>query len=237
MNLKTLIFSAATVVAMTFGVTKSAAAQLPHPIVILTISGTIDYSTNSAGGSVSGPIKTVSYSTKTLIAMLNATASASNQVFLATGTNQIPAGSYFLFDLYAGDLAITNKNGFYFPLTGTNYDFGSLVIDQYQLVGTYTLKSTLAGSETDETSFYFEFSDGAGFETTLKLYGTATLGWTYGAATGDTQKATVKVTMSGISEAGSSIMENEGVTRSFSAKGSGSVANAPTSAVPFFFEY
>ena len=44
--------------------------------------------------------------------------------------------------------------------------------------------------------------------------------------------------MNGISEAGSYIKENyEGVTRSFSASGSGSMANAPTYSVPFFYEY
>jgi hypothetical protein len=235
MNLKTLIFSVA--VAMALGMTKAAAEQLPYPVVKLSLSGTIYYSTNSNGGSLSAPLIKVSFNNKTLIAMLNASAAASNDVFVATGKTQIPSGSFFLFDLNAGTLALTNT-GFYFPLKGSGYDYGHLVVNQYQLVGTYSLKSTLAGNESDKTSFYFEFSDGADFETAVKLYGTATLNWTYGAASGGTQKSTVKVTMSGISEAGSYVKENyEGVTASFSAGGSGSVANEPTNALPFFYVY
>ena len=238
MKLKTFIFGAAVAVAVTFSATKSAAEQLSYPLVKLSLSGTIYYSTNSGKGSLSAPLIKVSYNTKTLIAMLNASASASNDVFTVTGKSLIPAGSYFLFDPYQATLAITNSNGFYFPLNGSGYDFGSLVINQYQLVGTYSLKPTLAGKETDKTSFYFEFSDGADFETAIKLFGTATLGWTYGAASGGNQKAGVKVAMSGISEAGSYIKQNyEGVTGSFSARGSGSVANEPTNFVPFFYGY
>lgn len=238
MKLKTFVFGATVAVAVAFSATKSAAEQSSYPLVKLNLSGTIAYSTNSVGGSLSGPLHTVSYNTKILIAMLNASTSASNQVYLATGKTQVPAGSYFLFDLSGGTLALTNNNGFYFPLQGSGYDFGRLVIDQYELVGTYSLNLKLAGSEMDKTSFYFEFSDGADLETAFRLYGTATLNWTYGAASGNTQKASVKVSMSGISEAGSYIQENyEGVTGSFSASGSGSVANEPTNFVPFFYEY
>ena len=237
MNLKTLIFSAAVAAAMALGMTKAAAEQLLYPVVTLSPSGTINYSTNSGKGSLSGPIKTVSYNTKTLITMLNASANASNEVFIVTGKSQIPAGSVFLFDLSNGTLALTNKNGFYFPLQGPGYDFGSLIISQYELIGTYSLKPTLAGSESDVTSFYFEFSDGADSETAFKLYGAANLGWTYGAASGGTQKSTVKVTLNGISDAGSSVKEYNAVTGKFSAKGSGTQANAPTNAVPFFYVY
>jgi hypothetical protein len=238
MNLKTLIISAVVAGAISVGATKSLAEQIPQLLVKLSLSGTVDYTTNSGKGSLSGPIKTVKYDTKSLINLLNASAFASNQVYLVTGKSLIPAGSYFLFDLFGGTLTLTNNNGFHFPLKGSGYDFGSLVINQYQLVGTYSLKSTLAGSETDKTSFYFEFSDGADNETAFKLFGTATLAWTYGAASGGTQKATVKVNMSGLSEAGSFINENyEGVTGSFSASGSGSSANEPTGFVPFFYEY
>ena len=238
MNLKTLIISAAVAGVMAFGVTKSAAEQISHPLVNLSLSGTIYYSTNSAKGSLSGPLIKVSYSTKTLITILNASRNASNKLQSVTGTNQIPAGSTFLFDPYAGTLAFTNKNGFFFPLKGPGYDFGQLYINQYQLIGTYSLKSTLAGKETDEGSFYFEFSDGADLETSVKLYGAATLTWTYAAASGSTQQASLKVSLSGISDNGSQIQKDfEGVNTSFSASGSGSVANEPTNAVPFFITY
>jgi hypothetical protein len=237
LNMKTLIFSVAVTGAMVFGATKSAAALQPlSALVKLSPSGTIYYSTNSSQA-LSGPLIKVSYNTKTLIALLNASASASNAVFSVTSSNQIPSTSFFLFDPYAGTLALTNKGGFFFPLKGSGYDFGRLIINQYQLIGTYSLKSTLAGKETDRTSFYFDFSDGADLETSFKLYGAATLTWTYGAASGSTQTASVKVSMSGISDNGSQIKGNEGVTASFSASGSGSVANEPTNAVPFFNAY
>ena len=236
LNMKTLIFSVAVAGAMAFGATKSAAALQPlSPLVKLSPSGTIYYSTNSSKGSSSAPLIKVSYNTKSLIALLNASAAASNAVFSVTSSNQIPSTAFFLFDPYAGTLALTNKGGFFFPLKDSGYDFGHLIINQYQLLGTYSLKSTLAGKETDRASFYFEFSDGADLETSFKLYGAGTLTWTYGAASGGTQTASVKVSMSGISDNGSQIQGNfEGVTASFSASGSGSVANEPTNAVPFF---
>ena len=244
LNLKTLIISAAAAGAMVVGATKSAAALQPlSQPVKLSPSGTIYYSTNSSQGSKSAPLIKVSYNTKTLITLLNASAPASNAVFSVTSSNRIPSTSFFLFDPYAGTLALTNKGGFFFPLKGSvmggsDYDFGHLLINQYQLIGTYSLKSTSAGKETDRASFYFEFSDGADVETSLKVYGAATLTWTYGAASGNTQKASLSVSMSGVSDNGSQIQEAyEGVTGSFSASGSGSVANEPTNAVPFFNAY
>ncbi len=122
----------------------------------VNLSGTVSYSPNYGNQSLEVPLKTASYNNKTLISLLNASAYASNIIFSVTSSNQIPAGSSFLFDPDAGTLALTNNSGFYFPLTGPGYSFGFLEIDESQLIGTYSLSATLAGSETDKTGFYFE---------------------------------------------------------------------------------
>jgi hypothetical protein len=238
MNLKNVIFGVSVAGAIAFGAAESAWAQSPYPLVKLNPSGTISYSPNYGNGSLEVPLKTASYNTKTLISLLNASTFASNIVFSVTSSNQIPSASYFLFDPDAGTLALTNNNGFYFPLAGSGYSFGSLEIDDSQLIGTYSLSATLSGSETDKTGFYFEFEDGADVSTEIHLYGTATLVWNYGAASGSVQKASLSVSMNGKSDNGSYVLQFfDGVTASFSASGSGSLADESITAVPFFYEY
>jgi len=242
MNLTKLSLSAAIAGVIAVGaITPSAAAPSSYyPLVALNISGTL-YSTTNSGQAQKIPLKTVSYTTASLIKLLNASTNATNFVQTATGTNQIPAGSYFLWDPYEDELFLTNKNGFFFPLKGSGYDLGYLEVDEYHLIGTYKYQSlfTLAGTETDKTGIYFYFSDGqSGFkDNVISTSGTATLNWTYGAASGGTQKATLSVTMAGNSDDGSYVGGFEAVSTSFSASGSGSKANESTDYEPFFYEY
>ena len=92
-----------------------------------------------------------------------------------------------------------------------------MVIDDSQLIGTYSLSTTLSGSETDKTGFYFEFEDGSDVPTEIHLYGTATLSWKYGAASGGVQTASLSVSMNGKSDNGSYVLDFfDGVTASFS---------------------
>lgn len=243
MNLKTAVLSASVAGAMVFGATKSALAQSPYPLVKLSISGTVSYSPNYQNGlSLEVPLKTASYNNDTLVSLLNASPSAANDIHTYTGTNQIPKSSYFLWDPSSDGLYITNKNGFFFPLNpndGThNWDYGYLEINSSQLIGTYTVKTNLSGTETDRTGIYFYFDDGANYSTQIELYGTGTLNWTLGTATGNTQKATLSVSISGISDGGSSVLSDfEGVTASFSASGSGTLTNLDVSTVPIFYNY
>jgi hypothetical protein len=238
MNLKTVILGVSVAGAMVFGPAESASAQASYPLVKVNLSGTVSYSPNYGNQSLEVPLKTASYNNKTLISLLNASAYASNIIFSVTSSNQIPAGSSFLFDPDAGTLALTNNSGFYFPLTGPGYSFGFLEIDESQLIGTYSLSATLAGSETDKTGFYFEFEDGADSSTEILLYGTATLTWKYGAANGAIQNASLSVSMNGKSDNGSFVLQFfDGVTASFSASGSGSLADESTTSVPFFTQF
>ncbi len=238
MNLKNVIPGVFIVGILAIGPIKCAWAQSSYPLVKVSPSGTISYSPNYGNGSLEVPLKTASYNTKTLISLLNASAYASNIVFSVTSSNQIPLTSYFLFDPGEGTLALTNNNGFYFPLAGSGYHFGSMVIDDSQLIGTYSLSTTLSGSETDKTGFYFEFEDGSDVPTEIHLYGTATLSWKYGAASGGVQTASLSVSMNGKSDNGSYVLDFfDGVTASFSASGSGSLADESTDVVPFFYNY
>jgi hypothetical protein len=239
MNLKTVILGVSVAGAMAFGAVESALAQSPYPLVKVNLSGTVSYSPNYGNQSLEVPLKTASYNNKTLISLLNASAYASNIIFSVTSSNQIPAGSYFLFDPDAGTLALTNNSGFYFPLADAGYSFGSLEIDESQLIGTYSLNTTtLAGSETDKTGFYFEFEDGADSSTEILLYGTATLTWKYGAANGAVQSSSLSVSMNGKSDNGSFVLQFfDGVTAAFSASGSGSLADESTTSVPFFTQF
>ncbi len=233
-----LLFGVALAGALAFGATAFAKTSPKYPLVTISLSGTVHYSPNYDDElSQEVPLKTVSYNTKTLIAMLNASSYATNKIHGVTGTNQIPTGSYFLWAPYEEELFLTNKNGFFFPLEGSGYDMGYLEVDEDHLIGTYSLNSVLAGTETDKTGIYFYFYDGAYYENEIETSGTATLNWTYGAASGGAQKATVSVAMSANSDEESYIYDYDAVSASFSASGSGSLTNESTNSVPFFYKY
>lgn len=249
-----LILSAAVAGAIAFGATTSALAfTTNYPVATISLSGTVYYSPNYDGElSQQVPLKKVSYNNKTLIDLLNASSSASNIIFQVTTKTNIPSGSYFLFSPGDSQLYITNKNGFFFPLqsasynyegppfTATNYLFGYLYVDAYQLVGTYNTSSTdYSGSETDKTGIYFYFENYANNNTYFELYGTGTLNWTYGKNSGLFHKTSLSLSMSGISEDESEVASYYGVHAGFSASGSGSEANQliSTNIVPFFYNF
>ena len=94
---------------------------------------------------------------------MNASPTASNQIQTVTGTNQIPKGSYFIWDpgnVYG--LYLTNNNGFFFPLEGPGYEFAYLEVANQNLIGTVKYASTwvLNGTESDKTGIAFYFGDG-----------------------------------------------------------------------------
>ena len=98
------------------------------------------------------------------------------------------------------------------------------------------------GAETDRTGIEFYFNDGGtnGPSTNLMdLFGVATMKWTYGKPSGESQKATLSVTMSGNGNGTDVDYLNNfnAVPASFAAKGSGSTASMPTDYQPFFTVY
>ena len=157
---------------------------LPSPRI--SISGMLTYQGPSIdnGTTSSSTLKTVSFNNTTLINLLNASSTATNYIMDVTGTNQVPPGSFFIWDLSREKLVITNANGFTFYLSGNapvlgGYDFGFLSIDHNVLIGSFSRNdSTGAGSEIDQTGVEFYFSDGNGTE--IDSNGNGTFHWTYG---------------------------------------------------------
>jgi hypothetical protein len=246
MNLNKLITSAAIAGAIIFGRATTTQAQTfsGYPLVKLSISGTYYYNTNSSNVQ-NVPLKKFTYNTQTLIDLLNASPNATNMMQSVANTNQIPKGSYFLWDVSEEELYITNKNKFFFPLFSSSplpgYDFAHLVIAQDNLIGTvkYSSKVPLEGSETDKTGIEFYFNDGGDGgpgKNQMDLFGVATLNWTYGKPAGNSQKASLSVTMSGNGNGTGLdyIGNNNAIPTAFSASGSGSITNLPTDFQPFF---
>ena len=240
-----MMLCAGLAAALSFCAATPSPAQSPYPLVPLSISGTLYYTTNNGDKVTGAPLTKVSYTTQSLISLLNASPYASNIIHIVTGKKKIPAMSYFLFDAWNETLTITNANGFSFPLyghylNGTNtdyYDFGYIELDYYQLIGSYSQTAkTLAGSETDMTGIYFYFYDGADYETEIEIYGTATLSWTYGKAKNGLQKATVTVTMTGCGNDDCYVQDYDAIPGTFSASGTGS-GNIDTSYVPFYWNW
>lgn len=244
MKLRQMMVRAAFAAVVALGAATTYAAPAAYPTIPLSISGTLKYTTNS-GDTMNVPIKTLSYNTQSLINLLNASPDATNVLHFVTGKTQIPAGSHFLWNPDYEELIITNKNGFSFDLYGsyTNggttyyYDFGYLDIDDEGLIGTYDLAAkTLAGTEKDMTGIYFYFYDGSMNDNEIDIYGKATLTWTYGAAKGGSQKATLSVTMSGNGNDDCYVNDFEAIPGTFSASGSGS-GTVSTGMVPFYWEW
>jgi hypothetical protein len=242
MNLTKLIFGVAIAGAITCGLATSALSQSfsGYPLVKLSISGTLYFTTNSSNIQ-SVPLKKYSYTTQTLIDLLNASSTATNKMQTVAGTNQIPKGSYFIWDPDSDNLYLTNQNGFFFPLQGSGYQFGYLTVDENNLIGTVKYSSTwvLDGKETDKTGIFFYFGDGEyqDSDNEIELYGIATLTWTYGNVSAGSQKASLSVSMSGNGNNDCYIDDFDAIPASFSASGSGTTASMPTDFQPFFYVY
>lgn len=227
--LTTIVAALAFATSMAFATTTVATNDLPW--VPVNISGSITYlSTNSA---TKGTLKTISFNTKSLITLLNASPSVTNTLNYATGVNQIPAGSYLVWDINDSSIFVTNKNGFAFNLQGyapSYYDWGYLTPGNYynypnngMQVGSYSFKSTGAGSEQDLTIANFYFDDNNGNE--ISSYGNGTLNWNFGASNGATNNAvqTASVTVK-MQPAGwyAYVNGDPGVPKNMSISGSGS---------------
>jgi hypothetical protein len=246
MNLTKMILTVAVAGALALGAEiSSQAASLPYPLVNISISGALYYTTNAPSGTNKPtqkvPLVKYSYNNAALFKLLNASTNVTAKILSVTGQTNIPSGSTFVFDPYNEALWITNKNGFFFPLEGEGYDFGYLELDSENLIGTYKYSSllTLAGSEKDKTGTYFYFDDNqpGATETYLEVYGNGTLTWSYGAAKNGVQKATLSVSITGNSEDESYYNGYEAVHAAFSASGSGGKGDESTSDEPFFYEW
>ena len=101
------------------------AVEVTFPLVKLAISGTASYNASSPtnnGANAMSVLTKVKVNTKSLIGLLNASPTVTNTLQDVTGTSQIPAGSYFVYDLDNENLIITNLSGYNFTLRG--YDGG-----------------------------------------------------------------------------------------------------------------
>src|SRR5208337_3362960 len=170
MKMTKILLCAAAAGAMAFAASKaSAAPAYVLPLVKLNLSGVITGSagtTNDNGTVTKGsPFQKYSFNTQKLIDLLNASptfmAALTNQ-FGSTSSNQVPAGSYIVRNIYTDDLTITNKNGFSFTLdnNSSDDDFGYIEIYYDYLIGTYTRNDkTGSGNEQDLTGVYIYIYD------------------------------------------------------------------------------
>jgi hypothetical protein len=231
----------------------NAKAQVSFPLVKLTISGTVSYNAASPvdnGKTTKSALTKVSITTKSLIGLLNASPAVTSTLLDVTGTNQIPAGSYFLFDLNNSfydpvfelsviPLIVTNINGFSFTLAGfdsvasTNYDYGYLNIDEQNIIGSYSQNDTTgAGSESDLTGIEFFFNDGNGNQ--LDDYGNGVMTWSFGkVSTNSVQKTTLSVNFSAPNGFNDIVNYNTAIAQNVKCSGKGT-GNVESGIFPFY---
>src|SRR5208282_4726570 len=146
------------------------------------------------------PFQKYSFNSQKLIDLFDASPTfqkALTNQFNSVASNAVPAGSYFVWDIWNEELIITNKNGFSFNLDSNKSgdDFGYLYIYDDYLLGTFTRNDkTGSGNEQDLTGIYLYLYDYNGNE--IEGYGAATLNWSYAAMSVGSQKTTVSVSMS-----------------------------------------
>lgn len=231
--MKTLI-AASIITTMAFATNMAFATVSTNylPFVPVTFSGTITYqsSTNISGTTSSGTVNTVSINNKSLIALLNASSTVQDDLMYWGLPNQIPSGSYFVYDIDDEELIITNKNGFSFPLEGYGYygyyDFAELDFDHESLFGSCSLNTTTgAGTEQDQVDSYFYFEDYNNNSIDTE-YGSGTLNWTFGATYGATnnpvQKASVNLKFQPAAEYAEVDGSDNAITKGLTISGSGS---------------
>ena len=239
------------------------ASVVTFPLVKLTVSGTVSYNANSPtnnGKTTKSALTKVSFTTKSLINQLNASPTVTNTLLDVRGTNQIPAGSYFVYDLdnffyydsmdaYVNPLIVTNKNGFSFTLDGydsvaaTNYVYGHLnlgggdnggVYTSYaNIIGSYSLNDiTGAGSESDLAGIEFYFNDSNG--NSLDDYGNGSLKWSFGkVSTNSVQKTTLSVSFPVYDGYGDMVNSNNAIAQNVKCSGSGT-GNVESGIFPFY---
>jgi len=206
------LFCAAACAAMTLGATKASADSLP--LASLAITGSIIYNTNDTVDSSTTTLKAqqASFTGKDLINLLTSSSDVSNTVVDVTGSNGIPAGSFLVLntDLGNGDLIVSNKSGFSFPLRGfdllavSSYDYGSIrSTKEAPMVSSFSLtnkpprfsRRTLPATETDNLLVEFSFDDSNG--ESFDVFGKITFGWTAGTPSDDSRPVTAIFSLSG----------------------------------------
>jgi hypothetical protein len=226
--MKTVIGAIVATMAFATSMAFATTPYLPSPQV--NISGSVIYlaSTTNNGTTSKGTLKTVSFNTKSLIALLNASSAVQSTLSDLGLPPQIPAGSYFIFDMDNEGLIITNKNGFSFtlyaydPVTSSYYDYGYLDFYEDALFGSYSLNDTTgAGSEQDQTGVEFYFWDGNSNELEPE-YGNGAFNWTFGAVSGSLQKASVSVSMQPAGYYAEVNGSSRAITKGMNVSGSGS---------------
>ena len=235
-----ILLCAAVAGAIAFAASKASASVVAFPLVKLNLSGFITGSagaTNNNGTVTKGsPFQKYSFNTQKLINLFNASPafkSALTNQFGSASSNQVPAGSYIVWNIYTDSLIITNKNGFSFDLDYDNSGFGFIEIYNNYLLGTFTRSDkTGAGSEQDSTGVYFNINDYNG--NYIEVYGAATLNWSYGTMSVGSQKTTLSVTMSGKSYYAQ--LSGNQFAPQFQASGSGT-ATDPVGQNPFYLWY
>jgi hypothetical protein len=227
------------------------AIEVLFPLVKLTVTGTVSY-TNSPtdnGKTTKSALAKVSITTKSLISLLTNSPTVISTLRDVTGTNQIPAGSYFLFDLnnsfydpvmglLVNPLIVTNINGFSFTLAGydsvasTNYDYGYLNIDEQNIIGSYSQNDTTgAGSESDLTGIEFYFNDGNGNQ--LDDFGNGVMTWSFGAVSGGVQKTTLSINFPAPNGFSDMVKGKPAIAQNIKASGKGK-GNVISGVFPFY---
>jgi hypothetical protein len=238
--MKTLIGTIVAAMAFAASTTFAISYSLPSPQV--NISGSVIYlaSTTNNGTTSKGTLKTVSFNTKSLIALLNASSEVQSTLSDLGLPPQIPAGSYFIWDMYDEELIITNKNGFSFtleaydPVTSSYYDYGYLDFDEDVIFGSYSYNDTTgAGSEQDQTGVEFYFSDGNSNELEPE-YGNGTMNLSFGAVSGSLQKCSASVSLQPAGYYAEVNGSSRAITKGMNITGSGS-ATVLSFGEPFFY--
>ena len=218
--IKILLCGAVVGAASLLPASKALADYTPRPKI--NVSGTMAIESPTLGY---GSVLKTSFNNKALISLLNASSTVqryiTNSVTHVTTSNTIPAGSYFVWDIYSDDVWVTNANGFSFdvevPVSFYIYAY------EGELIGSFSLNTnTFAGSEKSVSSIYIYFYDYN--DNYFEGYGGGTMNWTYTAKAGNVQKKSVSVKLSpGAYEAEAGTWETSyGLTTSCSVSGSGS---------------
>jgi hypothetical protein len=246
-TMKMIKFASMAAVAAVALAYSARAIEQPFPLVKLAISGTLSYNAYSPadnGKTTKSALTTARFTAKSLISLLNASPTVTNTLMDVTGINQIPAGSYFVYDLDSENLIITNKNGFSFTLDGhdsvadADYDYGYLDIgggdetDDGNIIGSYKQNDiTGAGSESDLAGIELYFNDSNGNR--LDDYGNGSLKWNFGKVSAGVQKTTLSINFPVPEGYGDMVDYNNAIAQNVKCSGKGR-GNMESGVFPFY---
>ena len=202
---------------LTVAASASALAQsFPQIPLSLAIKG--NYSTNETAAnyqSNANPVNTnvlsmksfnVNLGTRDLLSILARSEVVSNTVVNVTGSNGIPAGSYFTVatDFQRNSVNLTNKSGFSFPLAGhdpvrdRNYSYVRLYLAEgVMFPASFNVNSnSTSGTEMDQALMMLTFNDGQ--TNTISASGLGQIHWAAAPhSTNATQKVSVNFNFNG----------------------------------------